>query len=780
MSLEPTKIHDIEELNKLYNESETCDKEIFAEQRSNILLVSGEHYQKRQNEFYRRIRDSKQLSEEQKLRLTKNHIQKITKTYVNNIISVAPGVGFEPKNPQELQDQKAAEMHKSVWQDLDQKHRIQTELIDEWADDYIQVGEVAVKIFWDPNKGKIKAYNQAMDEEGNPLFLGPDGNPTPESHSMNQIDQYGQPMAHELAPDQNSPVYEGGFIIDSIQGFNLLRSPEAKSMSESDYLCYRKMADVDVLKKQFADDEKKEKMFNASVDDTMVVFDSNKAGYHKAKNQVMVREFYFRPCPKYPRGYFFFTTKAGVFAEGELPGGIFPIIYRHCERIPTSPRGRSPIKTMRPYQAEINRSASKIAEHQITLGDDKLAIQKGTELSAGTALPGVRGIYYTGMQPTHIPGRDGSQYLDYMNAQIEELYRVMNVAEDSLEKQGQLDPYTLLFRSAHQKKVFQRYIRGFERFLMDVAQTSLALAKIHYSEDMVVQAAGKSEQLNVAEFKNSTDIGYEIKITALSDDIETKLGKQLVLNHVLQYTGQQLDREDIGKLVAQMPYGDVKNGLSDMTMNFESANNIILQLDRGARPPLHPYDDHPYVIRRLVSRTRQADFSYLPQPIQAAYQEQIQAREQAESLRLEQIQRAQAGFIPTDGYMVVCDLYVPDPINPGKTQRAKIPYSSLAWLIKQLELQGKSLEELAQMNEGALAQMAEMQSAGGGVVQPGPRAPLQPDRANQGQGRPFLNTGSPQPGGMNHGPGSLPGSNVGSQSVPGNVGPRGPAGPWAR
>ena len=56
---DPNKPHDKESLNQLFDEADTADKEIFAEERSNILLVAGEHYMKRQNEFYRRIRDSK-------------------------------------------------------------------------------------------------------------------------------------------------------------------------------------------------------------------------------------------------------------------------------------------------------------------------------------------------------------------------------------------------------------------------------------------------------------------------------------------------------------------------------------------------------------------------------------------------------------------------------------------------------------------------------------------------------------------------------------------------
>ena len=739
------KPHDKEELNRIFDEADQCDKEIFAEERSNLLLVAGEHYMKRQNELWRRIRDSKQLSDEQKLRLTKNHIQKIVKIYVNNIISTAPGVGFEPKNPNELQDQKAAELHHAIWKDADEKYHIETELIDMWADDYIAIGEVAVKIFWDPNKGKIKAYNQKLDEEGNPVFLGPQGEETAEPQSSNM---FGQMISHALAPDENDPVYEGGFVIDTIQGMNLLRDPNAKSMTESEVMIYRKMVDIDYLKKNFAqDDEDLEKMFQSSMDETIVVFDSNKSGYYKPKNQAMVREFYFRPCPRYPRGYFFFTVKEGIFAEGELPGGIFPIVYRHCERIPTSPRGRSPIKTMRPYQAEINRSASKIAEHQITLGDDKLVVTNGTKVSAGVSLPGVRTISVTGMNPVVMEGRSGAQYLDYMTSQIEELYQVMNVMDDA-DLPAQLDPYTMLFRAASQKKAFQRYIRGFERFLIDFATTYLALAKIHLPEDAIVYAVGKSEQVNISEFKNSQDICYEITVKAQSNDIETKLGQQLAMNHILQYTGQKLDKEDIGKLIAQMPYVNTKDGFSDLTLDFEQANNIILALDRGKTPVVHDYDNHTYIVRRLVARKQQADFDYLPPQIQQAYEMLIGAHEQAQSIQIQQIQRAEQGFIPTGGYMAVCDIYVPDPGNPEKTQRARVPYDSLAWLIKQLELQGQTLEQLNNMNQGALADMSRMISQGGGVVQTAQQPMSLPPRGGQpGQAPALTNPGRPAPGG---------------------------------
>lgn len=689
---EKTKTSDmLNELNTMYRESDACDKAIFAEQRSNLLLIAGDHYNKRQASLFRRIRDNRELTDEQRLRLTKNHTQKITKMYVNNIIAMAPGVGFDPKNECEAQDQKAAELHHAVWRDACDRYAIESDLIDDWCDDFVGVGEAIVKIQWDPGLGEVKGYHQALDEEGMPVF-----------------DEYGRP-----APDMENPQFSGAFIFEQIQGFNILRAPDAKNMKETPYLGYRKMSDVEALKKQFPDFESK---INASMDETMVVFDSTKNSYQRASKQVMVVEWYFRPCHKYPRGYYYITVKEAILDEGELPGGIFPIIYQAFDKIPTTPRGRSPVKIMRPYQAEINRAASKIAEHQITLGDDKLLIQNNTKISAGVALPGVRSINYTGIDPKVLPGRDGSQYLAYMQAQIQEMYMVLSVAEDTMEQQSQLDPYTLLFRSASQKKKFQRYIRRFENFLVNVAKTYLSLAKVHLPEDQVILAIGKTEQVNISEFKGASDINVNITVAAQSEDVETKLGQQLSINHILQYTGNKLETDDIGKLIQQMPYANLDGSMDDFTLDYDSAQNIILALERGEQPVLQAEDNFVYLAKRLSARKRMADFRFLPQPVQINFGTAIQLCNQMEAQRQIKLQRLSSGYIPTDGYMVVCDLYQPDPADPAKTKRVRLPYNSLQWLIQNLEAQGQGLAELQQMGDSNAAAVSDMM----GNQNPGP------------------------------------------------------------
>jgi hypothetical protein len=706
---------DIAALNGYYIDGDSIDQDVFAEQRSNILLVAGEHYNRRPSNFYKRLRDARELSNEQKLRLTKNHVGKICKSYANNIVSMAPGVGFSPKDETSMHDRKVSDMHHSVWRDAVERYNVDDK-IDDWCDSFIQIGEVAVKLFWDPNLGKVAGYEPQVDENGDPI--------------LNDFQQ--------MIPDENKAVFEGEFVFEEIYGFNLLRPPECKDMRKAEWLCIRKMTDVNELKRKYKSDQEKYKFCVTNPDETYTIFDPMKGSYYKTKNQTMVREYYFRPSRLFPEGYFYITTREGILDEGALPGSHFPIIVTQFDKIQTTPRGRSPVKTMRPYQAEINRSASKIAEHQITLGDDKLLIQNGTKVSAGASLPGVRAVNYTGQEPKILAGRDGSQYLNYMTSQISELYQVMMVQEDGEEKQqGQMDPYALLFRSAKEKKKFQRYIKRFEKFLLEIVHLYLRLAKIHLPDDAVIWAIGKNEQINLPEFRQLPDTCYETKIEAQSDDIETKLGHQLVMNHVLQYASASMGKDDIGKIIQNMPFANVKESFGDLTMDYDSAQNEMLALDRGEQPPVNQYDNHVYLIKKLTNRTRMPDYKFLAPNVQQNYQMKIQVHQQIETANQAAIQRAEQGFIPTGGYLVTCQFYVQDPSDPTglKTRQARVPYLALDWLIKQLESQGASQQQFADMSSGAQAQIAN-NLIGQGIPT---RAPSLPGQASN----PVM--GSPQP-----------------------------------
>jgi hypothetical protein len=662
---------ELAELDRLYQESEECDKPDFAEMRTSLLMINGDHYNKRGSKYWDRIRSSKDLSNEVKIRLTKNHLGKIAKRYSNVILSSAPGVMPAPRRPKESKDRKAAELCTSIWAYGKEQNNLDA-LIGDWADDFTGIGEVWSKFYFDQSAGNIIAYE--VDENG-----------------------------------VETPIYEGAIKIEQVLGFNVLRSPVCKNVLESPYLVIRKMVPTKDLKKQFAGsiDEIKE-----TEEDTFMVFESN-AYRPSKKGETLVREWYFRPCAEYPNGWYAIHIRGAIVAQGELPGGIFPIQGQRFDYVQTKARGIACTKPLRPCQIEINRSASKMAEHQLTLGDDKLVLANGAKLSAGVSLPGIRTVTTTGAPPTIIEGRTGAQYLDYMLGNIKEMYQLAEIDEDDAPT-GDMDAFTLLFRAGAKKQRFQRYVSRFELFLKDVCQTYLKMARYYLPDSAIIQATGAAEAVNIAEFKQLPQDLIRIKLEPQTEDLESKMGRQLSLTHILQYVGNKLPERELGKIIKMLPYANVDESFSELTSDYESAENEILALDRGETPLISEVDNHEYIAGHLTARMKKADFKLMHPFLQQGYKDAVAAHMQFAQEKQQALARANSGFIPDGGTLIGVDYFVQDPNNPERTRRARLPYASVEWLVQKLKEQGAFQDEIiSQMPDPAAA----AQLAGSGIVQ---------------------------------------------------------------
>lgn len=669
-------------LNDLFIKAESCDKELFAEMRSNILLTGGMHYGPTSSRLWERIKTSDR-SEPQKLRLTKNHVQKIVKTYVNGVINNSPGVKVFPYNEDELQDQKAAEINDSVWQDIKERLQVKRKTR-EWANQFLKIGEVACKIFWDPNKGELIGFRQQLSPDGEPM-----------------LKEDGSPLA-----DKTLPVFSGDIVIEPIFGFNLLRDPAAECMEDSPYLIVRKMHSVKTAKRIYDGNKEAQRLIQESGETTFKVFDGQSGRYDNGKGMVMFREHYYRPCMEYPNGYYYITTEAGVLEEGELPFGIFPIVWEGDEEIETSPRRRSIIKHLRPYQSEINRAASSIATTQITLGDDRVFVTNGSKITKGVHLPGMRVFHTAGGAPTIQGGRSGEQYFQYLQAQITEMYQIANLAEVREEKETNAqDVFPLLYRSLKDKQRFSEKAEKFESFLVRVAETSLQIAKKYYPDWKVVRAAGRREAVNIAEFKNSDPRDIRIKVEAVSEDIHSTLGRAMQINQIIQFLGSDLPDEERGNLIRSMPFLNGEQIVGGLTLDYDNITSDILALDRGEFRPVGKYDNHKEYIRHLTNRIKKKDFGQLPSQVQEMYALKLQEHEAAEAELQNALLAAQKGFIPSGGALAKADLYVNRP-GSNKPERATFPTEALQWLRDQLERQGSSQEQLQILEEQNIADMA--------------------------------------------------------------------------
>lgn len=668
----------IDDLNTLYRKGDSVDSELFSEMRSNILLCAGDHYRRKSLPQYVNTRENSTKNTDQKIRLTKNHVQRIMKHYVNTIVAGAPTTRVKPEIEIDLQCQKTAELNQSVWHYGKQRYNLRRKTW-QWAEDFFKIGECGVKITWNPMKGDFKGYEAGEDQ-----------------------DEYGRPM-----PDQNKPVFSGDFEWDRLWGFNMFRSEEAQNWDDSPFIGIRKLVDRDILKAEFSNVEKIDQMISGSSDMPFVVFDASTSSYKKTDTTILVREFYFRPSPHCPKGFYYISVSGGILEQGELPFGIFPIEMEPCEEAQTSPRGISPIKHARPYQVEHNRSSSKQAEHQITLGDDKLILMNNSKITQGQQLPGVRTMAVTGQAPTILAGRAGEQYSAYIASNLSEFYEAMMVQDLLSDRTDvQMDPMGMLYKSLRQRKNFAYFLDKFGNFQIRVTKLYLALAKQYLDDEAVIPIIGKQEIVNISEFRTSVDNGYKIEIEESSEDVESMMGRQLTLTQLIQYAGQQLNREDIGKIIKNMPFANHEEIFGDLMLNYDSATNIILALDRGQFPPIKPQLDKEYVLKRLTSRQIKSDYEYLPQNVRDDYDLYMQALNEKLAEEIQTLKAAEADMIPAMGYSVKCDFYVPDPNNPSKTKRAELPIDTLAWVIERLQRQGMTLDRIGEMQQSAQAGLA--------------------------------------------------------------------------
>lgn len=679
----------LQELNKLYRDGESADKSLWAEMRSNVLLISGDHYTKRNWKVWQHIRDNNAITEEQKIRIMKNHTNKIFKTYVNRICSVAPGTAIVPANEKELKDTKAADIHNAIW--LHQKRLLNfKDKTRQFAEDYVGLGESWARVSWDWNKGYLKREEPEMEQV--------------------MDDATGQMVEREKSKKY---IFSGGLEVKRIFAFNVFRPTGCQDLSEAPWLGYRYMETLDNLKMQYPEKEEKIKTDSTRA---FLVFDQNSADYAESKDHVLVREIYYRPSPKYPRGYFYKWVESDILEEGELPGGIFPLAYTGFDSIPTHPRYNAPVKQWKPYQIEINRMASKMAEHQVTLGDDKVIMMNGGKLSSGGNAPGIRALSATGGNVTVIPGRTGEQYLGVMNNTIEEYYNNAMVSEElnTGEVNGQIDPYALLMSSSKWKTRFAMHIERFERYLTQITELCLEIARIYIEDDEVISMAGKHEAVNIAEYKNSEPLGYQIKLEPASEDIESRIGKKLALDRYIQYAGANMSKEDIGKFLRQDPYLNKEQIFGDFTMAYDNATNDILALDRGEQPIVakYRYPDVNYIIQRLSSRMGQSDFPQLPPQVQQAYQMTIDQYQQMLTQLVQEQKALNADLIPTDGPLIRTDMWIPSAKDGTKTERLQLPNSTILWVWDRIQKQGMTTEMLAQQQQQVVSDVARSMRAG--------------------------------------------------------------------
>lgn len=667
----------VNKLNQDFQKAFDEAKSLNAEKRSFQSLYLGNHFNKMKGSLERSL-DTSGADSKTKIRIVENHTFKINEKMINSILSSGADVSVFPHRKDELQDIKAAELHQAVLEDWKSKTKFKR-LVKKFAKDFVVDGEMCRKIFWNPNKGPIVGHKIKVDEEGN---------------------------------QKTVPVRAGEAEVERFFAWDLRVPKGVVDLDKAPWLGIEKMINTKELKSMLPE-EIRDKVKDSQGEKFRIYDPITGTRQDAPEGMTVLREMYIRPCEKHPNGYYYFFNKSMILFEGELPEGLpFPIKVEGFLDIPTTCRHVSINRQLRPLQMQINFSTSQEARTLMTLGHDKVIMLAGADLQYGGLNRGIEKYKTNAIQaPVILSGRSGEQFVNSKLRAIEAMYRIASIPEQDEDKEQIQDQNLALFREIKHKKRWAIYAEKFHDFIIEIIEDVLTLKKMYMSENQLIKAVGRSEAVNIAEFKAAEDIFHQIKVNEVDGDAVSQMGQHITLTNMLQYGGKDLSKEATALIGRNMPFNNAEEIFNEDLTNYDQVKNMILALDRGELVEIQPDDNVDYIIPKIMTRTREASFKTLSEEIRANYKQTLQALSMTKKQQLHALKLQQSELYPTTGNMVPIPIYeeVPNSRGGTKFQRAMVPQDALQRFYDQLGEQNVTVNPLKQMDQGLQAKIANQQ-----------------------------------------------------------------------
>ena len=339
-----------------YQLSESAKRRLIEEAWLSVSFFSG-----RQWAFYNRV--TRLLEEPQappwRVRMILNYILPTVETLCGKLTENRPGVTVLPASPDDDDVEAARQAEKLVehlWHDLKMQQKLH-----EAAKWMATTGTAFFKVWWDPEAGD----DYEVDEPG----------------AAEAIEQY-EEASGEKAPKQKKQK-TGAPVVDVLSLLEVGWDPGAIDIASARWMVHANSMHIDQVRSMW----KKGK--HVSGDFTFVAdqyssqvlkdFSHNVGEEDRVMDRVMCLEYFERPSPRHPNGYYAITC-GGVLLEEmeELPYGDFPFVMARHITSPGKFAGEGVVKHVIAAQKQLNKSVSMRIENVNLHGQPKWRAEKGS------------------------------------------------------------------------------------------------------------------------------------------------------------------------------------------------------------------------------------------------------------------------------------------------------------------------------------------------------------------------------------------------------------------
>ena len=633
-------------LDRYYKEAAENDSQAFREMRQCIRLHTGKHLSGGSDSAgpYESRANSNEL------KIVVNHIPRIAGVYLNEILSHAPDIFVTVKDEGDIRASRLAKMNKYVWEEHKKKSRLYEEKMRLEILNGIITGEIAVKLYWDNEKNWVKE--------------------------------------------------------EPILPFDLLRAPGITDIGDSPWYIHRKIYREEELRKMYGPqigsalaDEGSNTIENTD----FLVFSTQDKEYSEFRG-VEIREFYLRPNSEHPRGYYVFFMRDRILEQGELPGGLFPIVIRRLQSSLMLPRGYSFIRTVTATQMEINRAMSQDANNMYHFGGDKIVTSARSALSVGESFHGTNHLKVSSYGPLkdsflYVEGSGMPKYMDYVSNLIKQMDYQVNLQTKLEEKKDARsgDISFVLYSRIRDKERFATLGTNYEGYLKEKAESVLSLLRFYLGPNDFIPQGHAEDKVLIEDFRNTSDLDYTFSVDVVSGSAEDVFSKQMLIQSTMQYLGKDfLSRTDIGMMMAHTSLANDKGFIANLTSDHDAVVNDMINIEKGIMPRITDTMNFKYKMEKITARTNRPDFQFLWPETQQMYEQFLQmcgqkmAEIQEEELRLEK------NFIPMDGPVTKIDMLhnMPNAEGKVKQERMTLPVKAVNWLVGVLAKQSQVKDQI--------------------------------------------------------------------------------------
>ena len=356
-------------------------------------------------------------------------------------------------------------------------------------------------------------------------------------------------------------------------------------------------------------------------------------------DRVAVYEYFERPSPRHPNGYYAIVAGNIVLEEEEaLPYNDLPFVIARHITVPGKLCGEGVVKAIVPPQKEVNKSVSQRIEAINLMSSPKWRAEKGSvDKSALTDEPG-EVIFYSrtaSRPPEPIPPPPLSPA--HMHIEKEQIEHIQNISGVNDVTRGAASPQMSgraigLLADLDQTKLGPT-VRELESAIERMCSKMLWMWREYMPIPFTLQVTGRDALMEVFEFHRS-----QIKTTRVRVVGNSMLPKhpsyrreQVMQMFQVGLLGPPQEPETQMKARKLMEFGDLNQIYGDQNRDryYAREENQILSNGKWSDPK--PWEDHVTHIDEHMNFMKSIDFRLLPEESQLAFEKHVAWHYHAES-----------------------------------------------------------------------------------------------------------------------------------------------------